>query len=122
MNCNVQQVSGGVLVVAPGTPAGGAPWIWGSRRLLLSNEAGAAIRCNNLPAAAWKIASLLDDSGRLGRMREAARKLADWKRQRDLLKAAYDGVLDEPVPPQLAATLRGGSGPSPVSPWLSSWQ
>lgn len=39
-------------------------------------EAGAAIRCNNLPAAAWKIASLLDDSGRLGRMREAARKLA----------------------------------------------
>jgi len=38
-------------------------------------EGGAAIRCNNLPAAAWKIATLLDDSSRLGRMREAARSL-----------------------------------------------
>lgn len=55
----------------------------------------------------------------LARDPEAARKLADWKRQRDLLKAAYDGVLDEPVPPQLAATLRGGPGPSHLSPWLA---
>lgn len=39
-------------------------------------EAGAAIRCNNLPAAAWKIATLLDDPARLNRMREAARQLA----------------------------------------------
>jgi processive 1,2-diacylglycerol beta-glucosyltransferase len=38
-------------------------------------EAGAAIRCNNLPAAAWKIAKLLDDPARLSRMREAARGL-----------------------------------------------
>ncbi len=38
-------------------------------------EAGAAIRCNNLPAAAWKIGALLDDAPRLNRMREAARKL-----------------------------------------------
>src|SRR5258706_1857413 len=38
-------------------------------------EAGAAIRCNNLPAAAWKIAALLDDSARLARMREAASNL-----------------------------------------------
>jgi processive 1,2-diacylglycerol beta-glucosyltransferase len=36
-------------------------------------EAGAAIRCNNLPAAAWKIAKLLDDPARLTRMRDAAR-------------------------------------------------
>ena len=36
-------------------------------------EAGAAIRCNNFPAAAWKIARLLDDPGKLARMREAAR-------------------------------------------------
>jgi len=36
-------------------------------------EAGAAIRCNNLPAAAWKIARLLNDQPRLARMREAAR-------------------------------------------------
>jgi processive 1,2-diacylglycerol beta-glucosyltransferase len=39
-------------------------------------EAGAAIRCNNLPAAAWKIAALLDDTTRLGRMREAACRMA----------------------------------------------
>jgi processive 1,2-diacylglycerol beta-glucosyltransferase len=38
-------------------------------------EAGAAIRCNNLPAAAWKIAALLDDPARLARMRDAARSL-----------------------------------------------
>jgi processive 1,2-diacylglycerol beta-glucosyltransferase len=38
-------------------------------------EAGAAIRCNNLPAAAWKIAKLLDDPARLARMRDAARGL-----------------------------------------------
>jgi processive 1,2-diacylglycerol beta-glucosyltransferase len=38
-------------------------------------EAGAAIRCNNLPAAGWKIAGLLDDSARLDRMREAARAM-----------------------------------------------
>jgi processive 1,2-diacylglycerol beta-glucosyltransferase len=38
-------------------------------------ESGAAIRCNNLPAAAWKIATLLDDPVRLNRMREVARTL-----------------------------------------------
>ena len=38
-------------------------------------EAGVAIRCNNLPAAAWKIATLLDDPARLDRMREAAGRL-----------------------------------------------
>jgi processive 1,2-diacylglycerol beta-glucosyltransferase len=39
-------------------------------------EAGAAMRCNNLPAAAWKIATLLDDPPRLARMRDAARGMA----------------------------------------------
>lgn len=39
-------------------------------------EHGAAIRCNNLPAAAWKIAQLLDDPARLERMRAAARAMA----------------------------------------------
>ena len=38
-------------------------------------EEGAAIRCNNLPAAAWKIAGLLGDPQRFARMKEAARKL-----------------------------------------------
>jgi processive 1,2-diacylglycerol beta-glucosyltransferase len=36
-------------------------------------EAGAAIRCNNLPAAGWKIAKLLEDSARLEKMKVAAR-------------------------------------------------
>jgi processive 1,2-diacylglycerol beta-glucosyltransferase len=39
-------------------------------------EAGAAIRCNNLPAAAWKIAKLLDDPARLAKMQHAARGMA----------------------------------------------
>jgi processive 1,2-diacylglycerol beta-glucosyltransferase len=39
-------------------------------------EAGAAMRCNNLPAAAWKIAKLLDDQDRLCTMRVAAAKMA----------------------------------------------
>ena len=39
-------------------------------------EAGAAIRCNNLPAAAWKIAKLLDDPKRLEEMRNATSKMA----------------------------------------------
>jgi processive 1,2-diacylglycerol beta-glucosyltransferase len=38
-------------------------------------ESGAAVRCNNLPAAAWKIATLLDDPARLDGMRDAARRL-----------------------------------------------
>ena len=38
-------------------------------------EAGAAIRCNNLPAAAWKIAGLMNDAQRLARMKDAARQL-----------------------------------------------
>jgi processive 1,2-diacylglycerol beta-glucosyltransferase len=39
-------------------------------------EQGAAVRCNNLPAAAWKIAQLLDDSAKLERMRNASAKMA----------------------------------------------
>ena len=38
-------------------------------------EAGAAIRCNNLPTAAWKIARLLSDEERITRMKEAARRM-----------------------------------------------
>jgi processive 1,2-diacylglycerol beta-glucosyltransferase len=39
-------------------------------------EAGAAIRCNNLPAAAWKIATLLDNPRKLRAMRAAAMAMA----------------------------------------------
>ena len=38
-------------------------------------EAGAAIRCNNLPAAGWKIAKLLDNPERLAKMKDAAREM-----------------------------------------------
>jgi processive 1,2-diacylglycerol beta-glucosyltransferase len=39
-------------------------------------EAGAAIRCNNLPAAAWKIARLFDQPDKLRAMKQAARAMA----------------------------------------------
>jgi processive 1,2-diacylglycerol beta-glucosyltransferase len=39
-------------------------------------EAGAAIRCNNLPAAAWKIAKLLDNPSLMEEMRAAAAQMA----------------------------------------------
>src|SRR5882757_9671281 len=39
-------------------------------------EAGAAIRCNNLPATAWKIAQLLDHPARMEKMRNAAAQMA----------------------------------------------
>ncbi len=39
-------------------------------------EEGAAIRCNNLPTLAFKIDSLLGDSQRLSRMREAVARIA----------------------------------------------
>jgi len=39
-------------------------------------EEGVAIRCNNLPALAFKLDTLLDDPGRLARMREAVNRLA----------------------------------------------
>lgn len=38
-------------------------------------EAGAAIRCNNLPAAAWKIARLVEDNARIEQMKSAAQKM-----------------------------------------------
>jgi processive 1,2-diacylglycerol beta-glucosyltransferase len=39
-------------------------------------EAGAAMRCNNLPAAAWKIAALLDNPDKLQIMSAAAKNMA----------------------------------------------
>ena len=39
-------------------------------------EAGVAIRCNNFVVAPWKISRLLDDSTRLKRMQQAARRMA----------------------------------------------
>ncbi|HEY1423764.1 MAG TPA: glycosyltransferase [Candidatus Acidoferrum sp.] len=39
-------------------------------------EEGAAIRCNNLPAAAWKIAKLLADPSKMQHMRSAAAEMS----------------------------------------------
>jgi len=51
-------------------------------------EAGAAIRCNNLPAAAWKISTLLDDAARLQKMRDAARSLGRPRAAADIAEDA----------------------------------
>jgi processive 1,2-diacylglycerol beta-glucosyltransferase len=51
-------------------------------------ENGAAIRCNNLPAAAWKISKLLDDPGRLTRLREAAAQMAHPNAAADIAEDA----------------------------------
>jgi processive 1,2-diacylglycerol beta-glucosyltransferase len=47
-------------------------------------EAGVAIRCNNLPALAWKIDRLLDDPERLAAMRANARRLGRPHAARDI--------------------------------------
>src|SRR2546426_7591244 len=53
-------------------------------------EAGTAIRCNNLPAAAWKISGPLDDSEKIARMRVAAKSLG---RPGARAALAADGML-----------------------------
>lgn len=49
-------------------------------------EAGAAIRCNNLPALAWKLDRLLDDPERLEAMRRAAQRLARPRAALDIVQ------------------------------------
>src|SRR5262245_52390595 len=51
-------------------------------------EAGAAIRCNNLPVLAYKLDRLLDDAPRLARMRENVRRLARPHAARDVVRIA----------------------------------
>lgn len=51
-------------------------------------EAGAAIRCNNLPAAAWKISALMDRPEKLESMRAAARAMARPKASRTIVEDA----------------------------------
>jgi processive 1,2-diacylglycerol beta-glucosyltransferase len=55
-------------------------------------EAGAAMRCNNLPAAAWKIANLLDNPGKLQAMSNAARAMAHPAAARAIVEDAL-GLL-----------------------------
>jgi hypothetical protein len=58
-------------------------------------EAGAAIRCKNLPALAWKIDRLLDDPTRLAVMRASARRLARPHAARDIA-ATLLGTIAQP--------------------------
>lgn len=51
-------------------------------------EGGAAIRCNNLPAAAWKIASLLDDAERMAKMKRAASEMGRPKAAEEIAEDA----------------------------------
>jgi processive 1,2-diacylglycerol beta-glucosyltransferase len=53
-------------------------------------EAGAAIRCNDLPALAWKLDRLLGDPARLRAMRANARRLARPHAARDIAKTLLD--------------------------------
>lgn len=55
-------------------------------------EAGAAIRCNNLPAAPWKIASLLEKPEKLSAMRTAAQAMARPEAARTIVEDAL-GLL-----------------------------
>ena len=55
-------------------------------------EAGAAIRCNNLPAAPWKIASLLENSAKLAAMKAAASSMARPAAARTIVEDAL-GLL-----------------------------
>ena len=55
-------------------------------------EAGAAIRCNNLEAAAWKIATLLDNSEKLQAMSGAATAMASPAAARAIVQDAL-GLL-----------------------------
>lgn len=50
-------------------------------------EEGAAIRCNNLPALAYKIDKLLDEPARLDAMRRAAAKLGRPESASDVVRA-----------------------------------
>ncbi len=49
---------------------------------------------------------------------ELAQRVEEWRRQGELLKHAYDGVLAEPLPRSLAATLRSGGSLS-ARPYLA---
>ena len=55
-------------------------------------EEGAAIRCNNLPAAAWKIAKLLDHPAKMAAMRSAAAQMSHPNAAADIAEDAF-GLL-----------------------------
>jgi len=54
-------------------------------------EEGVAIRCNNIPALAFKIDSLLSDKERFSRMKQAVKLLARPQAARDIASIIVDG-------------------------------
>jgi processive 1,2-diacylglycerol beta-glucosyltransferase len=54
-------------------------------------EEGAAIRCNNLPALAYKIDAVLDDPDRLARMQDAVKRLARPNAAADIVTIVTGG-------------------------------
>ena len=65
-------------------------------------EEGVAVRCNNLPALAYKIDSLLSDKERFDRMRQAVRRLARPNAAADVVSL-------------VSGTMTSPKGPSPTT-------
>ena len=65
-------------------------------------EEGVAVRCNNLPALAYKIDSLLSDKERFERMRQAVRRLARPNAAADVVSL-------------VCGTMTSPKGPSPTT-------
>lgn len=61
-------------------------------------EEGVAVRCNNLPALAYKIDSLLSDKERFDRMRQAVRRLARPNAAADVV-SLVSGAMTSPKGP-----------------------
>jgi len=55
-------------------------------------EAGAAIRCNNLPVLAYKLDRLLDDPARVARMRDNIARLARPNAAHDVVRLSLATV------------------------------
>jgi processive 1,2-diacylglycerol beta-glucosyltransferase len=81
-------------------------------------EAGAAVRCNNLPTIGWKIEQLLAEPGRLARLREAARAAGRPRAALDIVSAMrglMDGAPTEGLPSRPSESPADGDAPPPVT-------
>jgi processive 1,2-diacylglycerol beta-glucosyltransferase len=58
-------------------------------------EEGVAIRCNNLPALAYKIDTLLADKDRFSRMQEAVKKLGRPHAASEIVSIVLDRMRTE---------------------------
>lgn len=74
-------------------------------------EAGAAIRCNNLPVLAYKLDRLLDDPARIARMRESGARIARPNAARDVVRVAL-ATTQRATAPVAAGAARAGKSAS----------